>query len=131
MDMIEWSEKFSVGDRLMDSYHHIFFEMVKEFVTEANQGTLKGEALRECIHFLIRYVMMHFHAEERLMEKCGYPDRTEHENLHRQFAQEIQDLAARFEACPDAKLAQEVLCKAMLWFARHILGEDMKYKAFV
>ena len=131
MDIIEWSEKFSVGDRLMDSYHHIFFEMVKEFVMEAEQGTLKDESLRDCIRFLVRYVAMHFRAEERLMEQCGYPGRAEHRILHREFAGEIQEMAARFEVHPESLPAQEVLFKAMLWFARHILGEDMKYKAFL
>ena len=131
MNLVEWSEKFSVGDASMDAYHHIFFEMVKEFMAEARRGTFTQAELGDWIHFLGRYTLMHFRAEERLLERCNYPELEQHRAIHRSFAQEIAQLTARFEQYPEALPAQEVFTKAMLWFAQHILGEDMKYRPFM
>ena len=71
MEFVEWTEKYTVGNPLVDAYHHIFFQMVDEFRTVLAQDAPNME---DRIAFLVDYTLMHFESEEKLMEKAGYPD---------------------------------------------------------
>jgi len=129
MEFVEWTEKYSTGNALVDAYHHIFFQMVQEFST-----TLRDEnapPMQERVAFLVDYTFMHFDSEERMMEKAGYPDLEAHRETHERFKERVKAIQKEYQEHPESMKAEEVLSLVQDWFAHHILGEDMRYKPWV
>jgi hemerythrin-like metal-binding protein len=129
MEFPEWTEKYSVGNPLVDAYHHIFFQMVEEFRTALSQR--ESQAMEDRIAFLVDYTLMHFDSEEKLMEKVGYPDLEAHKEVHRKFREDMLALQERYRSGEEAVNAEEVLRVVQNWFANHILGTDMEFRPFV
>ena len=129
MDFVEWTEKYSVGNTLVDAYHHIFFQMVDEFRTALTEQA--SAAMADRIAFLVDYTLMHFDSEEKLMEKVGYPDLDPHKEQHRLFREKMLDLQRRYQEADGGVGSEEVLYLIQDWFSHHILGTDMEFKPFV
>ena len=129
MEFVEWTDKYSVGNPLVDAYHHIFFQMVDEFRTAMAQQV--PPAMEDRIAFLVDYTLMHFDSEEKLMEKVGYPDVAAHKATHMDFREKMLDLHNRYKADANAVDAEEVLLLVQNWFSHHILGTDMEFKPYV
>lgn len=129
MEFVEWTEKYSTGNPLVDAYHHIFFQMVQEF-----GASLKEEdpaPMTDRVAFLVDYTFMHFDSEERLMERAGYPDLEAHREVHARFKERVKTIHQQFLENPDSLRAEEVLALVQEWFAHHILGEDLRFKPWV
>jgi hemerythrin len=129
MEFVEWTEKYTVGNPLVDAYHHIFFQMVDEFRTALAQDVPPN--MEDRISFLVDYTIMHFESEERLMEKASYPDFEAHRETHHVFRDKMLDLQRRYRLDPGAVKADELLCLIQDWFANHILGMDMEFKPYI
>ena len=73
MSLFAWNETYSIGVTEIDAQHRRLFSLADELHSAMNAG--KGKAvLRKVLHDLITYTQTHFAAEERMMQKCGYPD---------------------------------------------------------
>lgn len=129
MEFVEWTEKYSTGNALVDAYHHIFFLMVQEFGTAIQEG--ESTPMEERLSFLVDYTFMHFDSEERMMEKAGYPDLEAHREVHERFKERVRAIQKEYLEHPDSVKAEEVFSLVQDWFAHHILGEDMRYKPWV
>jgi hemerythrin-like metal-binding protein len=129
MEFVEWTEKHSVGNVLVDAYHHIFFQMVEEFrkVVLVNDP----RQVEDCIRFLVDYTLMHFDSEERLMEAAAYPDFEAHKAVHQAFRDKMLELQERHQRNADAVGAEEVLFLIQKWFSEHILHTDMEFKPYL
>lgn len=128
MEFVEWTEKYSVGNPLVDAYHHIFFQMVDEFRRALALET--PPAMEDRIEFLVDYTLMHFDSEERWMAKVGYPDLDAHKEVHQMFRERMQELQRRYRQEPGSVTAEEVLYLVQDWFSNHILGTDMEFKGY-
>jgi hemerythrin-like metal-binding protein len=129
MEFVEWTEKHSVGNVLVDAYHHIFFQMVQEFrkvLVTHDQGQIE-----DCLKFLVDYTLMHFESEERLMEKAGYPDLESHKEVHQAFRHKMKEVHDRFLRSPESVGAEEVLFLLQKWFSEHILHTDMEFRPYL
>jgi len=129
MEFAEWVSQHSVGDALMDSYHHIFFQGVEHIEQMAGEGNL--EAARERVTFLLVYANMHFEAEEALLAKAGYPGLEDHRSQHQAFRDRIQELQIQMQTDPSLSTLVEIARTAKGWWMRHILQEDMKYAEYL
>jgi len=129
MEFVEWTEKYTVGNPLVDAYHHIFFQMVDEFRTAL--ALPEPPDMEDRIAFLVDYTLMHFQSEERLMERVHYPDFESHQATHQVFRDKMLDLQRRYRLDPGTVKADELLCLIQDWFANHILGTDMEFKPYV
>ena len=129
MEFRQWTEQYSVGDPLMDAYHHIFFKTIHDLAREL--ADLPSQAVEERIAFLVNYASMHFDSEEQLMQEIGFPELETHKELHKVFREQIAALQNRYLATPSAPIAEELLEFCQIWLSQHILGEDMKYKGCV
>ncbi len=129
MEFTQWTARFSVGDPMMDAYHHIFFETIRSFATALPD--LSTDAVEERIQFLANYAQMHFDSEERLLEEIHYPDLEAHRVNHRLFREQIALIQQAYHANPTPALAEKLLAMTQDWLKEHVLSEDMKYKAYV
>jgi hemerythrin-like metal-binding protein len=126
MEFSEWVKQYSVGDALMDSYHHIFFQGTEAIEQAAERGDL--DTAKDRLTFLVVYANMHFDAEEALLAKSGYPALGER---HQAFRAQIQDLQDRMKASPSVALAAELAKVAREWWISHILHEDRAYASYM
>jgi hemerythrin len=129
MEFTQWTEQYSVGDPLMDAYHHVFFQTIEDLTKSVNK--LPTDVLGERIEFLMSYARMHFDSEEHLMEAHAYPDIELHKAAHRSFLEEITFIQDSFRSNPTARIAEQLLAMAQYWLSKHILTEDMKYKPYL
>ena len=129
MELIEWSEKFSVGHMLMDTHHKVFFEMVKEFSELPNKGN--HEAIKERITFLAEYAAMHLEAEEKLMLHAGYPEYGKHKAVHDAFTREVLSIQESFDKNQATITSDDILKLIQDWLVNHIMGDDMLYRPYV
>jgi hemerythrin len=127
MEFKEWTEKYTVGNPLVDAYHHIFFQMVDEFRRAMAEEC--PPPMGDRIDFLVDYTLMHFDSEERWMARVGYPDLDAHAETHRAFRDRILALQRRYREEAGTVTAEEVLFLVQDWFSHHILGTDMEFKA--
>jgi hemerythrin-like metal-binding protein len=129
VEFTQWTTQYSVGDPLMDAYHHIFFKTIHDLARELAE--LPSQAVEERIAFLMNYASMHFDSEEQLLQEVAFPELEDHKALHLAFKADLTGLQERYLANPSIATAEELLELSQAWLHQHILGEDMKYKVFV
>lgn len=129
MEFQDWVQQHSVGNALLDAYHHIFFQAVDEMERAGQAQDL--EALRDRLRFLLDYALMHFQSEEALLAKAEYPGLEEHQAAHQGFRTRIEGLLAQLDSDPSALDLPRLGEMARIWLREHILEEDMKFKPFI
>ena len=129
MEYQEWVKQYSVGEPLLDSYHHIFFQAVDQIEKAAESG--ESHAAQERLAFLLMYANMHFESEEDLLWRVGYPELEQHRALHEAFRAMLMDLHQEMGEHPTPETASRTTEVARTWWMDHILHEDMKYKPYL
>ena len=129
MEPVQWSEKFSVGVRVLDQQHQQLIKLLNRLIS--TQGTINthSETVSDTLEAMTRYAQAHFKAEERLMEAYGFPGLEEQKIQHRDFRKRTVDL------CTATYLGVDQIPEALLlylsdWWVRHILEHDMAYRSF-
>lgn len=129
MELVEWSDSFSVGNVLMDAHHRIFFETIKEFSQLPDKNDRDTTWRR--IEFLLEYAAMHLGAEERLMRQANYPELDEHKAAHDAFVRELLSIKESFDKDPDAVTADHIMKIMQDWLVNHIACSDKRYMPYV
>ncbi|WP_419784509.1 bacteriohemerythrin [Maridesulfovibrio sp.] len=129
MGRVEWNDGLNLGIKEIDDQHKELVEMVNG-VLEAFERGEKDTAIDKLLKQLKEYTVHHFNAEERYMEKIGYPDLGEHRRMHAALKQSVKSLqAARFHMEKiSVKEVKELLSG---WLVDHILRVDYKIVKFV
>jgi hemerythrin len=130
MKIVEWKDEYSVGDTLMDTHHRLFLNMVHE-LDEAVSAGKQGVDKKAVLDFLIEYLDMHLRAEERLMEKVGFPGAKAHEATHHEFENKILEIERAFKKDSASLKLEELFEVAQAWLITHILKEDKQYEPYV
>ncbi len=125
-----WNSDYSVGVKLLDYDHQEMFATVNELHNAISDGK-EEDAIAPIMDRLSRYVMEHFQREEHIMSEYGFPDVADHRRKHHDFARVIYAIRHILANCPQ-RLSYDRLLKFLEgWLTHHIMGEDMKYKAFM
>jgi hemerythrin len=129
MEPVQWSEKFSVGVRVLDQQHQQLIKVLNRLIS--TQGTINthSETVSDTLGVMTRYAQAHFKAEERLMEAYGFPGLEEQKIQHRDFRKKTVDF------CTATTLGVDQIPEALLvylsdWWVHHILEDDMAYRSF-
>ena len=128
MEIINWSNEFSVGVKEMDEQHKKLIGMINRLIEEQKILT-EPKTIADLLTEMTDYAQVHFRAEEYLMAEYGYDHKTQQEKQHLAFI----DKTIAFYSASD--LGPNILSTALLdylrtWLIGHILKEDMKYKEF-
>lgn len=129
MEFEQWQRTYTVGDPLMDAYHHIFFQTLEDLAAAID--TITPEAVADRIAFLSNYAEMHFQSEERLMAEHGFPELEGHAREHQAFRDRLSAFRQSYLAAPSPAAARQLLQMIQDWLAHHILEEDMKYRPYL
>ena len=77
MELIKWSEKYSVNNFLLDSQHKKLIAIINELHTAMKVARV-NEIMQTIFDELIWYTKEHFRTEEQIMLKFNYPGFNEH-----------------------------------------------------
>jgi hemerythrin len=121
---LHWTSALSVGVAELDAQHRELFERVDRLLDAMLHGD-RSEAAR-LLAFLGEFVVVHFAAEERLMEGTAYPGLQRHLDEHRRFGARLHELEAGFrEAGPTASLVLGLEHLAVAWLRDHVYSTDV------
>lgn len=129
MALLEWTDKMSVGIDTIDADHKKLLSLVNELhsvVRKKEPPDTVGRVLRD----LLAYADYHFEAEEQLLRLIRYPDLDRHKEIHGKLKDQVAALEERYRDDPK-KGSVKMFDFLSDWLMRHILGEDMKYKALL
>jgi hemerythrin len=127
--MFDWRPEYSMNAPALDREHQSLFRIAAELHGAMVNGSGK-EITRGILDRLVRYTLVHFAHEERLMAQAGYPGLEAHRAEHQALASQVQDFALRFEA---GKIAVTVQLLQFLkgWLVDHIAGSDRRYVPYL
>jgi len=129
MSFYEWSESMSVGVDLIDSDHKALIDLINIL-----HGSISGErsiqSLQDVFDRLISYAEIHFAREEKVMQACGFPGLTPHQDEHAEFTERVYEIRAKLQAGDDSPISDELLLYLKRWLNAHILIQDMAYKPY-
>lgn len=79
---LEWSEKYSSGNALIDSQHRRLFEMANHLMETCLRAPENLEALKDELHQVLSHVQRHFSDEENILEQSRYAGLAQHRRAH-------------------------------------------------
>lgn len=133
MVRIDWSDEYKLGLPVIDAEHQDLLTICNEFL-ESAQANCPPPELAAVLERMVARTRAHFLAEERLLDRHGYPDlvvhKAEHdrllaqaETLHRRFAEEQQDRTHQ--------LTLDTADFLQFWLLDHIRTNDRPYRPFL
>ena len=94
MILLSWQNDYEVGVPLIDAEHRYLFGLINEFHDKHASGATRGQVL-VVLNRLVAYAEEHFHHEEELMTKNGYPRLASHQALHERLYSSVFRLNER------------------------------------
>lgn len=129
MAYLDWKEEFSVGIEEMDTQHKRWIAIINELHDAMKSGqTVK--VLSTVLRKMTDYIVIHFKAEEALLEKNKYPDLDKHRKIHEKYALEIHGLVDQFVK-GRVLMSIEIMDSLKNWLTSHIKSSDKEYGKFI
>lgn len=124
-----WTECYRVNIVLPDQQHQQLIDTVNELDQALRMG--EGKSVVDAVlDKLVEYALVHFTAEERLMQQHDFPGLSTHQTQHEMFRQKIgtylEDLKAGKAGVPVS-----LLLFMQEWMKQHLLTTDRQYSAFL
>lgn len=128
MDLIEWSDGYSVGIESIDQQHQKIINLINS-LAENPDNLSNSKVVSALLNEMISYALEHFNFEEALLKENGYPDFDNHHAKHVAYSKKIGNLCAA--SMSHTKVTPEELKENLCdWWIQHILKEDMAYSKF-
>lgn len=129
MERLEWKDEYSVGEIDLDVHHRQLFEFLGVLADAPIDNEQSRAPLLRVLQDLVRYADYHFSAEEKYMEKIGYPQLRAHQAFHKEFTDSLGVFEKKFNK-QALGLSQQLAVYLKNWLIKHILTEDRKYSNF-
>lgn len=127
LNVLEWTDKMSVGSEALDEDHKRLIGMLKELNIALKAGS-PAETIRDIMTELSAYADYHFAAEERVLRMARYEGLEEHIEAHNKWRERLVEMKATLEGKADRRSALKLSDFLSDWLIRHILGDDQKFK---
>ena len=126
MELIPWSEKYSVHNFLLDAQHKKLVSIINRLYSAIREGKAKN-VLEITLDDLITYTRDHFNTEERMMLKANYPEYKEHKIEHQKLTDKVIEFQKSFKK-GESLISTNLMTFLKDWLINHIEGTDKKYK---
>ena len=135
-DPFAFTDRFKTGIDLVDDEHRTLFEIIKETndLICAEHLHDKYDKIMELLAKLKDYTEFHFHDEEMLMERIGYPGLEAQKHAHAAFVERLVDIDLNTldEIDNDQQSYLLDLINFLIsWLTNHILVSDKKIGEYV
>ena len=128
MSLIRWKTVYETGIVALDDEHRELVAQINRLNEMIRQK--QGGALSEIFAVLANYTENHFQHEERLMEQYGFPGLVEHQAVHQELRDRVEEMQSRTDLT-DAELAKELYRFLRAWLLEHIVEVDKKYGVYL
>jgi len=129
MNLIDWSDEFSVGIASIDEQHKKLVNMINAL----HAALMRGEAatvLAKIFAGLLVYTDKHFKYEESLLEEHSWPGGFEHRTMHENLLSQVLELKTKFDA-GNTMAGIQVMKFLKDWLTNHILKCDKSYSEYL
>ncbi len=126
---MQWKKCFETGISKIDEEHKMLVNLVQKLegtMYEGNSNADTGLVLKE----LVKYVKIHFHDEEEVMKRAGYPELERHKILHKDLVHDVASILINFKNGKEWTTC-ELVGFLNYWLRNHILEEDVKIGQFL
>lgn len=124
-----WDESLSVGIDVIDEHHRYLFDLVNDLI-DVVANKLGARELGRVLKALGQYALVHFQAEERMMQQYSYPRLDIQIQQHQNFLERMKEFNEELHQNP--LIAQfEILVYLRDWLIAHIRDEDTRLSALV
>jgi len=140
MPFFEMTEDLMTGNFMIDEQHKELIDRIND-LHEAIESRRRVGEIDMVFKFLESYVLAHFGAEEKIMDKRDYPEKEEHKAKHAHFIKEFKKIENSFKlhmesgdgstddkSWEDARQMESLLKD---WLINHIKTIDTKLGAFL
>jgi hemerythrin-like metal-binding protein len=128
-DLMPWGDDFKLGIDSIDEQHKELVRMVNHLHRALKSRTGAKESGR-ILAELAGYTVSHFAHEEKLFAAHDYPDRENHEKIHKDLVEKVTAFKTQFDA-GKAGLSMELMEFLTDWLRHHILEVDKAYVPFL
>ena len=129
MEIIKWTEEYSVGIKEIDNQHKGLVILINELFTLMTKGKSK-DSLSEIFNYLTDYTKKHFFTEETLLYKYAYPEIDQHKLEHSKFIENLNNLKSDFKT-GKITISIETLNFLKDWLLNHIKLSDKRYSVYI
>lgn len=120
---VAWHPSLASGNAEIDSQHQELLRRLADLVEALEYA--RSHEIGGMFRFLGDYVVDHFAAEERAMERTAYPGRNVHVAAHARFVKQYGELRAMYEQVgPCSAIAVKTATWIQDWLKSHIFGAD-------
>ena len=124
-----WDESLSVGIAVIDEHHRYLFDLVNDLI-DVVTNKMGARELGRVLKALSLYALVHFQAEERMMQQYDYPRLDIQIQQHQHFLKRMKEFNEELHQNP--LIAQfEILVYLRDWLIAHIRDEDTQLSALV
>jgi hemerythrin-like metal-binding protein len=131
---IEWTDDLKIGVPSVDTEHRRLVDIANDLLAAAHSEAPLGD-LSAIIGRLIHHTAEHFVAEEKLLDRHGYPDLARHKLEHDRLMADARTLHTRVLGIADQNELRQFTVEAALffknWLLDHIRREDKPFRPFV
>jgi hemerythrin len=129
-DTVVWDDSYSLGIPAIDDQHKILVVMINDIFQSCNDESVSEKVVfsRAC-RKAAEYAATHFHDEEALLTKAGYPNFPEHKKEHESFMAEVWAEFNKFEKSGGTPVGLARFLKK--WLLNHIVVKDKQYVPYV
>lgn len=124
MDIIEWNEKFSVGNYNIDEQHKELIKIINEVTTVIREKQYTFSNLLSIVCKLDDYVIQHFQYEEKFMEANHIEGKEKHIKEHDFARQKMDSLNVLEQENFEEKFFFDTLGWLCNWLVNHIMNTD-------
>jgi len=125
---MEWKAQYSVENAMIDRQHQALFVLVNEVADKVKAGNMPE--IRGVVDRLAAYTVEHFRDEEAILRKAGYAALEDHEMIHAELLEKVQDLRTKLEKNQAVSMVG-IIRFLSDWLKDHILKDDMAYKTAI
>ncbi len=133
MTHIEWTDDYKLGLPAIDSDHEQLLGLCNDFLDAAQAGS-PIQKLAATLEQLIVQTRAHFLAEERMLDRHGYPGLAIHKAEHERLLTQAETLKARYDNTAresEQAVTVEIADFLKFWLLDHIRTNDRSYRPFL
>lgn len=124
-----WTEAYGVNITALDQQHRQLFDTVNELDQALRSGD-GDSAIEPVLDKLVNYALVHFAAEESLMQQHDFPGLPTHRSQHEAFRRRITTYLEDHKAAKPG-VPVSLLFFMQDWLKQHVLKTDKQYSAYL
>ncbi|MCL2410564.1 MAG: bacteriohemerythrin [Treponema sp.] len=126
-ELIVWDKKFQCGIKVIDEQHKQLVELINEMFNHATGNHIQeNDYFNRAIREMVKYVKIHFAAEEKILLATKFPGYNEHKKEHESFILAILNIVNEHKA--GKRIVFSNYCRFLKdWVLSHIAMIDKQY----